>query len=237
MERLPAPTRLSCRKWVGELAYGMQLYAARPRRAQDISTLTTLGDLERYCYFVAGTVGHLITDLFLRAVAEEERRRLEPALRRRAESFGIGLQLTNILKDVPEDHARGRCFIPEECLCAQRLAPHDLLEARLRPAAHASATPVFERALVHLDSALVYALALPPAYPKLRLFCLLPLWMAIRTLAVARDNDAMFTSGQEVKISRQDVADVVAECQALVARDEDLTQRYGELRRAAEDRK
>ena len=66
--------------------------------------LAGLEELDRYCYFVAGVVGEMLTELFcehsprLAAVGGE--------LRARAVSFGQGLQMTNILKDVWEDRNR-----------------------------------------------------------------------------------------------------------------------------------
>lgn len=66
--------------------------------------------LRRYCYAVAGIVGELLTELFL--IHDPGLRRVESFLRRRAASFGEGLQLVNILKDSSGDAAEGRRFVP-----------------------------------------------------------------------------------------------------------------------------
>ncbi|HEY0468920.1 MAG TPA: squalene/phytoene synthase family protein, partial [Polyangiaceae bacterium] len=56
-------TRKASITWLSEMANGMRLYCRRDRPGT-LSAVSSLADLERYCYFVAGTVGHLITDLF-----------------------------------------------------------------------------------------------------------------------------------------------------------------------------
>jgi farnesyl-diphosphate farnesyltransferase len=82
--------------------------------------LRDLADLQDYCYVVAGIVGELLTELFLREQPE-----LAPAatrLRERARGFGEGLQLVNILKDSASDAAQGRIYLPEGVGRAEVLA-------------------------------------------------------------------------------------------------------------------
>ena len=71
---------------------------------QDHNTLDGLPglvDLDRYCYFVAGIVGEMLTDLFCEHCDELAERRDE--MMALAVCFGQGLQMTNILKDIWED--------------------------------------------------------------------------------------------------------------------------------------
>ena len=63
----------------------------------------------------------------------------------------------------------------------------------------------------------------------MRLFCLLPLWMAARTLVHARGNDAMFTAGQAVKISRAEVEQLINECVQNARDDVALRNGYAQL--------
>ena len=72
-------------------------------------------------------------------------------------------------------------------------------------------------------------LAIPSDQQALRLFCLLPLWMAVRTLVHARGNDAMFTAGDAVKIERAEVEQLIADCLANARKDDALRQRYDAL--------
>lgn len=215
-------------RWVGEMARGMAIYCHRPAGDDGIVALTTLRDLERYCYFVAGTVGQMLTDLFIEELEIDDARRVH-ALRATAEEFGLGLQLVNILKDITDDQARGWSFVPR-LVCAERgLRPADLLRADRRRAAHAALEPLFDRADRGLQAALEYSLAIPPAETDVRLFCLLPLWMAVRTLVLARGNDAQLTPGRAVKIDRAEVTALIAECRASCADDEALRAGFAAL--------
>ena len=216
-------------KWVIEMSLGMRTYAKREPGADGIVALYSMADLERYCYFVAGTVGHMITDLFREHMRDDERCPEEHVLRRHAESFGIGLQLVNMLKDVTDDRERGWSYIPRELCASVGIPLSELTLESNREKAHQVLAPMFERARELLDEALEYTLAIPADYPQLRLFCLLPLWMAIRTLALAEGNDAIFISGKPVKISRAEVAVIVAECLKSAADDTELRLRFAQL--------
>lgn len=91
--------------------------------------LRTLTHLQGYCYVVAGIVGELLTELFLRDT------RLAPAadaLHSDEVAFGEGLQLVNILKDAADDAGEGRSFLPPTVDRAEvfALARADLARAR-----------------------------------------------------------------------------------------------------------
>lgn len=203
------------RRWVGEMVGGMRVYAHREPGRDGLRAPLTVSDLERYCYFVAGTVGHMLTELFLTHMGPPAAH-LERTLRGRAESFGAGLQLVNILKDVTDDRARGWAFVPRE------LADLDALT-------HRSIAPLFDLARTKLDDALEYTLAIPAEHLGVRLFCLLPVFMAARTLMLARDNDDVFTPGRPVKIPRREVEQLAADCLALATSDDRLRTAYAAL--------
>jgi farnesyl-diphosphate farnesyltransferase len=85
--------------------------AAFVRRSREGSlVLESLAELRDYCYAVAGIVGEMLTEIFLRASGALAA--AAPALRARAATFGEALQLTNILKDAASDEAEGRFFLP-----------------------------------------------------------------------------------------------------------------------------
>lgn len=91
--------------------------------------LSDLPELRRYCYYVAGIVGEMLTELFLRG-----RPALDDsagALRERSAAFGEALQLVNILKDAADDAAEGRRFLPRAVPVADvfALARRDLAVA------------------------------------------------------------------------------------------------------------
>lgn len=225
---LPEPMQAAIRPWVAEMARGMAIYSHRPVGVDGDHALETVADLERYCYFVAGTVGHMLTGLFLAALGDVAPARRQ-AMRRYAESFGLGLQLVNILKDVTDDAERRWFFIPRDVCAEQGLAPRDLLDPARRAAAHRALAPIFEVAHRALAGALEYTLALPADALPIRHFCLLPLWMAIRTLVLAKGNDDQVTPGRPVKIARDEVGTLLGECLTLAADDAGLRAAFARL--------
>ena len=227
-EQFPDDILAICTRWVGEMTRGMRLYGHRPTDADGLTVLDNLADLERYCYYVAGTVGHLLTELFDHHIEElDEERALE--MRARAESFGLGLQMVNVLKDQTDDFARGWSFIPRSLMARQGLEPSELHDPDHRERAHEVVRPIFEGAADHLDGALDYTLAIPPKHRQIQLFCLLPLWMAVRTLVHAEGHDAMFIPDEPVKIDRNEVESLIADALEHVEDDEALRERYETL--------
>lgn len=216
-------------RWVTEMGRGMEIYSHRPADRDGVVAPSTRDDLERYCYFVAGTVGNMLTELFLEEMGADEDMGLAGALHDHAESFGTGLQLVNILKDITDDMYRGWSFVPRALCRAQGLRSRDLLDPERRAEAHRAVVPLFDLARTKLDQALEYALTIPPKHREIRLFCLLPLWMAVKTLLLARGNDAMFIAGREVKMSRAEVEQVIVRCTAICGDDDALRSAYGTL--------
>ena len=219
-----ACTRQASITWLSEMANGMRLYCRRDRPGA-LTVISTVSDLERYCYFVAGTVGHLITDLFS-AWMGSSGSALEPELRVRCESFGIGLQLVNILKDVTEDFSRNRCYVPHQLCQSEGFSRENLLAIEHRQQAHRALAQMFERAGEHLGKAFEYVLLIPAEQVELRLFCLLPLWMALETLVVAVGNDAVLIADRPVKISRDAVTELIQDCLRHANDDAALRRRY-----------
>jgi 15-cis-phytoene synthase len=78
------------------------------------TTYTSFDDLLVYCRLVAGSVGRLCVAIF--GAREMER------ARGLADDLGVAMQLTNILRDLREDAARGRVYIPSEDLVRYHLS-------------------------------------------------------------------------------------------------------------------
>ncbi len=225
---LPEDMRVKTTQWVCEMTRGMSLYGRRAPGADGITALHTMEDLQRYCYFVAGTVGQMLTDLFIAEMTELDANR-QRVLREQAEAFGLGLQLVNILKDVTDDRERSWSFVPRTLCAAENLTLPQLTLPEHRERAHDVVAPIFDLAQSYLDRALVYTLAIPAERTAVRLFCLLPLWMAVRTLMLARNNDAMFVSDCPVKIARTEVEALIADCVANAGDDRALKRMYRTL--------
>jgi len=96
------------------------------QQTASLAGLARSSDLDSYCYYVAGVVGEMLTELFSchsPAVAAQRN-----ALQELSTSFAEGLQLTNIIKDFWEDRSRGACWFPRELF-----ARHGVELAELSP--------------------------------------------------------------------------------------------------------
>lgn len=164
--------------------------------------LPDMASFNHYCYCVAGVVGELLTELFCDYSPEIAKHRRE--LMCLATLFGQGLQMTNILKDVHEDGARGACWLPQDVFAA---AGYELGHQRHGECGEAWRTAMLHMiglAGWHLRQAVCYSLIIPRKHLALRRFCLWAVGMAVWTLrAMARRPD--FNAGKEVKISRRAV--------------------------------
>ena len=226
--RLPAAHRDAIRPWVQEMCDGMAEFVSGPlRRGSDndgaIRALPDVAALDRYCYFVAGTVGHLLSALFrqhFRAADAERDRRLESL----AASFGLGLQLTNIVKDVAADRRRGVSFVPEELCLAAGIDAGRLTDPAHRDAGRRVIAQMTAKARLHLDDAIEYCTWLPAGEYGIRRFCLVSVFLAARTLALVPRDPQLLEPDHTVKISRADVTrtllvtSVIAPSNVLVRR-------------------
>jgi len=109
LESLPDRPRHLLREHVRRSGAGMAAIVARTDARGGLN-MTSVDELRDYCYFVAGIVGEMLTELFLL-----DRPQLAPIgdyLRERARLFGEALQLVNILKDSQADAREGRVYLP-----------------------------------------------------------------------------------------------------------------------------
>jgi farnesyl-diphosphate farnesyltransferase len=172
---LPSELSGPIRNCVHEMVAGM-------RRLRPVETRDGVGffcrnlpELDRYCHVVAGTVGVMSTAMFEWKLAGHDFV-ATPGWREQGRRLGLGLQMTNIIKDCRVDAQRGVSFIPSAYIHFSaglyELAP------RLRG-------EVFSHAIAHLDAGLDYTLNVPPAEAGIRRFLLGSLLPAIATLETA----------------------------------------------------
>ena len=178
--------------------------------------LNDLQHLDRYCYHVAGVVGEMLTELFCDYSEEIDARREE--LFALSASYGQGLQMTNILKDIWEDRSRGACWLPRSVFLAAGFDLRSLSPGRADPGFVEGVNRLIAIAARHLADALRYILLIPAHETGIRRFCLWSLGMAVLTLRRTYVTPA-FRSGEEVKISRRAVKAVVVSTSALARSD------------------
>ncbi len=147
---------------------------------QTQSGLQDLREFEEYCYVVAGVVGELLTSIFSQYspnFAKNIKGHESLAI-----AFGQALQMTNILKDSPEDRARGVSWKP----------------------AHMSQVELLHIAYFKLKESLRYILLIPKQDKGIRQFCFLAFGLAVMTLnKIATQKE--FNSKEDVKLTRNTV--------------------------------
>jgi farnesyl-diphosphate farnesyltransferase len=175
--------------------------------AGQITALSNDEDLDRYTYDVAGCVGEFWTEM-CRAHVFPSAPLDSGSLMANGIRFGKGLQLVNILRDLPKDLRRGRCYIPQSRLSKYGLNPGDLLDS----AAMDRFRPLYELYLQqtedHLSAGWQYTLALPFRCLRIRLACAWPLLIGVKTLRKLRMADVLDYS-QRVKISRSEIRSLI----------------------------
>ena len=199
---LPADVQEAIVPPVRELVDGMAMFVDRYANAGGLR-IDTRDELEEYCYYAAGTVGNLITNLLTRGdLATEKRQRLYDT----AVEFGLLLQLVNISKDVYDDYTEeNNVYLPAEWLADEGIDQ----EAIVDPENREEAAEVVSRTASHAQSFLTdaegYLKAMPLRHGNTMAAWGVPFLLAVGTLRelTARPEDALTERG--VKISRQEV--------------------------------
>jgi farnesyl-diphosphate farnesyltransferase len=192
-------SRAAIERCVELMCYGMPRF----QHNASLHGLPRSSDLDAYCYYVAGVVGEMLTDLFCSYSPDIARHR--QAMHELAASFAQGLQMTNILKDVWEDRSRGACWLPKELFARHGFDVEELSPERYDARFTAGMEELVGIAHAHLRNALTYTLLIPGSESGIRRFCLWAIGLAVLTLRkIVRH--PRYTSGVEVKISRKSVA-------------------------------
>ena len=161
---------------VSIMSEGMSFFHGKQNQAG----LQDLAEFEKYCYVVAGVVGELLTTIFSNHSHAFKKELV--GHENLAIAFGQALQMTNILKDSPEDRARGVSW-----------KPIDMSQAELLKIAHQK-----------LQDSLKYILLIPKQEQGMRRFCFLAFGLAVMTLTKIA-NRTEFNSKDEVKLSKSTV--------------------------------
>ena len=196
--KLPSGQRKPIERCIDIMCKGMAEFVGT-----GASGLPTMEHVERYCYYVAGVVGEMLTDVFSDYSSNIEAHR--DRLSKLAVQFGRGLQLVNILKDHPEDRRRGVTWLPRRILKARSRDTDEVFETNL------------ERRVMHVvriaqrdfEAALRYVELIPVSERGVRAFLTITLGLAVLTLRRINSNPG-FRRGDDVKISRRQVYATVA---------------------------
>ena len=185
----------------------LRRFAGAGAGAGKITALVTAAELDDYTYRVAGCVGEFWTKLcrahlFPHAKIDDAQF-ITDGIR-----FGQGLQLVNILRDLPVDLKNGRCYLPLEKLSPVALTPENLL----LPANAEKFLPVFrahlDLAAAHLAAGWRYTNTLPFGQFRVRLACAWPVLIGGRTVERLRAAGVADLQ-RRVKVSRGEVRGIL----------------------------
>ncbi len=175
--------------------------------AEKVLALKTEVELDDYKYRVAGCVGEFWTTicrahLFPGKILDDSKLLTEGV------RFGKGLQLVNILRDLPADLRKGRCYLPADKLAAMGLQPADLLqignESRFRPLYE----HYLDLAEAHLAAGWAYTNTIPRSQIRVRLGCAWPVLIGLETIKRLR-TARVLDPDERVKISRSEVRRII----------------------------
>ncbi|NKB82748.1 MAG: squalene/phytoene synthase family protein [Nitrospirales bacterium] len=211
-QRLDRPDQTAIREVLLILMSGMEMdLTIFPGDTEaTLTALPTFTDLDQYTYRVAGCVGEFWTNMIWAHCP-----RISQVWDRESKvkigiCYGKGLQLTNILRDLPQDLRRGRCYIPLSLLEEVGLQPQDLLDVR----ANTQFRPILRRllgvALEHLDQGWLYTLSIPRREVRLRLACMWPILIGLRTLSILSLSENVLDPTRTHKVSRCEIYRILA---------------------------
>jgi farnesyl-diphosphate farnesyltransferase len=207
---------------VGGQIFDLQQFPGETEK--ELVALSSDEELDRYTYMVAGCVGEFWTKMCVAHV---------PALRdwnvdemcQLGVRFGKGLQLVNVLRDIPKDLRIGRCYL-------QVKDPRALLDPKNFEAIRALYTRWLDTAVDHLDAGWQYTMKIPRSETRLRLACIWPIWIGLMTIARLRVENPLDPE-RRVKVSRGEVYGVMVRSFLTSRNDAALNGRYKSLRAAA----
>ena len=206
-DALPDDVREAVTPPVRELVSGMAMFVERHSDTGGLR-IESREELEEYCYYAAGTVGNLITNLVTRGNVDKERK---SRLYDTAEEFGLLLQLVNIAKDVHDDYtAENNVYLPAEWLEEEGISQEEVVvpEHRSKTASVVFRTATHAKSFV--DDAQTYLETVPLRDGNTLAAWAIPFLLAVGTLRELLANPEHAVTGEGVKISRKEVFAVVS---------------------------
>ena len=202
LESLPGEDQWDLRRTLFRIGRGQELDLLRfgEGTAAQPKALANELELGEYTYFVAGCVGELWTRLCERHLPAGWSKLDTDTMLALGKHFGQGLQMVNILRDLPADLENGRCYLPESLLTEHGLDAATIVKepARARPIIN----ELRKQTVLKLDDAWKYARALTTL--KLRYACALPVLIGLETLGLIAKTSPLETS-ERIKVSKSGV--------------------------------
>ena len=161
--------------------------------------------MDDYMHQVAGLVGYLLTEIFAWYSPRVKKRidQLMPLAR----EYGLALQTVNIIRGIRKDYERGWVYVPQSLYEHYGLTREGLFAPENVDKAMLVINNLAEKASSHLMKGISYIMAFPRHQHRIRLACMWPLFFAIKTLAVSKNNVNVIVS--EAKLTREQVMKII----------------------------
>ncbi len=173
-----------------------------------LRSLRTMAELDDYTYRVAGCVGEFWTEICRANLYPQHPFTDYAAFLADGVRFGKGLQLVNILRDLPRDLRQGRCYIPSDELLKIGLSPESLSkaenEARFRPLYDS----LLDLATDHLAAGWRYTCANPRDLRRVRLACAWPILIGMETVRLLRTGRVL-DAASRIKVPKSRVRSIL----------------------------
>ncbi|HEY4819150.1 MAG TPA: squalene synthase HpnC [Candidatus Acidoferrum sp.] len=185
-----------------------------------VNSYATFDRLREYCYRVAGTVGLTCTRVFGFC---------DPRALDLAEKLGLAFQLTNIIRDVHDDHAMGRIYLPLEDLAQYNVKPEDFARREATLGVRELLRFQADRAWqCYQEGAVLLNLIELESRPAL--------WLLVHTYSalLARMEDLDFAAfGERVRLSKADKLVFIAKARFTRLTEENILEKRDSDRRRA----
>jgi farnesyl-diphosphate farnesyltransferase len=180
-DSFPAPDRALIDTLLDTIVAG-QIFDLE-RFSGGLQALCDDAELDRYTYMVAGCVGEFWTRMCVLHLPELRSWDAQ-AMCRLGVRFGKGLQLVNVLRDMPRDLRIGRCYLPVR-------DPERLLDPASFESIRGRYSAWLDAAAGHLQAGWEYTMAYPPSLWRLRLACAWPILLGLKTIARLRSGNPL----------------------------------------------
>lgn len=204
-----APQRAAIERCLGIMASGMMGFQER-KRPDGLDDIT---QLDQYCYYVAGVVAEMLAELFCdhsKAIAERRERLFSYSV-----SYGQGLQMTNILKDIWDDRRQGICWLPRQLFLAKGVDIVSLASGRVDAGFVDGLSELVAITRHQLAGGLRFILTIPSHETGIRRHLLWTLGLSVLTLRRIHSTPS-FKIGEEITLSRRSISTLILVTDFLV---------------------
>lgn len=190
---------------IQELIYGMY---STVKQHPDGVRIESIEEFDQYCYYVAGKVGHLLSEL----VSETYSIQLSEDILQASEEYGLLLQTVNIGKDVYDDYIEeNNIYLPQTVLNSHNV-PHSEVTNEHKTAGVVKTIDKLldEFVYPHYESAEQFLSWLESAEESAVCGLAIPYFLAVATTRELEANSDLATQPTEVKISKEEVFSIIS---------------------------